>query len=64
MKTAMKNFIDQQYYKASKTETLDLCQRKPFLAMRQKGILFQILEFIAHFIMMRQVFSNVCCFIW
>ena len=27
-------------YKASKTETLDLCQRKPFLAMRQGGILF------------------------
>ena len=30
-----------------------------FLAMRQGGILFQILEFIAHFIMMRQVFPNV-----
>ena len=27
-------------YKASKTETLDLCQRKPFSAMRQGGILF------------------------
>ena len=27
--------------------------------MRQGGILFWILEFIAHFIMMRQVFSNV-----
>ena len=26
--------------KASKTETLDLCQRTPFLAMRQGGILF------------------------
>ena len=27
-------------YKASKTETLDLRQRKSFLAMRQGGILF------------------------
>ena len=27
--------------------------------MRQGGILFEILEFIAHFIMMRQKFSNV-----
>ena len=26
--------------KASKTETLDLCQRQPCLAMRQGGILF------------------------
>ena len=30
-----------------------------FLAMRQGGILFRILEFIAHFIMTKQVFSNV-----
>ena len=45
--------------KASKTETLDLCQRKPCLAMRQGGILFLILEFIAHFIMMKHGFSNV-----
>ena len=45
--------------KASKTETLDLCQWKPCLAMRQGGILFWILEFIVHFIMMWQVFSNV-----
>ena len=43
----------------SETETLDLCQRKSFLAMRQGGILFWIFEFIAHFIMMRQVFSYV-----
>ena len=27
-------------HKASKTETLDLCQRKSFLGMRQGGILF------------------------
>ena len=33
--TAHKPFV-----KASKTETLALCQRKPFLAMRQGGILF------------------------
>ena len=46
-------------YKANKTETLDLCQRKRSLAMRQGGILFWILEFISYFIMMRQVFSNV-----
>ena len=44
---------------ASKTETLDLCQRKPCFAMRQGGILLWILEFIAQIIMMRQVYSNV-----
>ena len=38
---------------------IDLCQRKPCLAKRQEGILFWILKFIAHLIMMRQVFSNV-----
>mgnify|MGYP001804870686 CR=1 FL=1 len=38
---------------------LDLCQRWHCLAMRQGGILFCILEFIAHTIMMRQVFLNV-----
>ena len=45
--------------KACITDTLDLCQRKLFLTMRQGGILFYILEFIAHLIMMRQVFPNV-----
>ena len=35
--------------KASKTDTLDLCQSKPFLAMRQGGILLYIIEFIAYF---------------
>ena len=48
-----------QFGKASKTETLDLCQGKPFLAMRQGGILFWILEFNAHLITMRQVFLDV-----
>ena len=46
-------------YKVSKTETLDLCPRSPSSVMRQGGILFLILEFIAHVIIMRQVFSNV-----
>ena len=45
--------------KASKTETLDLCQKNSCLAMQQGSILFWILEFIVHFIMMWQVFSNV-----
>ena len=31
---------------ASKTITLDLCQRMPCLAMRQRGILFWILELL------------------
>ena len=51
--------IKYNFHKASKTERLDLCQRQLCLAMRQGGILFCILELIAHFIMLRQVFLNV-----
>ena len=49
-------------FQASKTETLDLSQRKLFSAMRQReeaGILYWVLEFIVHIIMMRQVFLNI-----
>ena len=50
-------FTFQSENKASKARILDLCQRKPCSAMRQGGILFFILEFIApFFIIMRQVF--------
>ena len=35
--------------KASKTETLDLCHRKPFLAMRQGGIFILNFEIYCSF---------------
>ena len=56
--------VHSQWNKANKTETLDLCQRKRSLAMRQGGILFWILEFISIFHHDEAGIFKCFCFIW